>query len=360
MPLITAFSCVLLPMLKGRKLYPVFQFYPPIGMTPADLAVAVKKHVLPRDMISMVFYWSAKGYMDMAEIETPTAKGFKKGFSFRRLKTMGLEAKQYEMKMFREMFTYGQDNEVLTSDLEKSTFRFALRDASREAKRHFNSQKGRHFKRSIIRSAIVSFPGAVSLGLAVYPYVASSGLFNSQPYAYLASFGLAAAVALVLGTPIFIGLGRASNPEKITGGLAIALIPLALASGLLFGFAYQTGDFPRLMLGLACCATSLFLAFKCKRRTEGGCRYWEHVLGFKSFLESANKPRLQQLEEENPEYFTTIFPYAMVLGYGEKWTKNYGQLHVERPFWYHSKGDEILLPKELAADITEGISGLSR
>ncbi|MDR1643181.1 MAG: DUF2207 domain-containing protein [Clostridiales bacterium] len=358
MPLITAFCFVLPPMLTGRKLCPEFQSYPPLGMTPADLAVAIKGKALPRDMICMVFYWASKGYMDMTEVEMATAKGPVKGFMFRKLKTMGMEAKQHEMKMFREMFTYGQENTVLTSDLESGTFRLSLEEAAKEAKRSYNTYKRRHFKRSFLRSATVALPGIASLTLALYPFVFYYWFTESLFTSVMASIGISIGIALILGTPIFIGLGKTYAPEKMAGGLAIALIPLAIVAGLLFGLTYRIGIFPRLATGFVCIVAALILAFICKRRTEAGARYWEHVLGFKLFLESASKAKLQELEEEDPEYFTSVLPYAMVLGYGEQWTKNHGVAYIERPHWYHAQGNDILKPQELAADISEGLAGL--
>jgi hypothetical protein len=358
MPLIAAFSFILPPMLKGRKLYPEFQSNPPLGMTPADLAVAIKGKALPRDMICMVFHWASKGYMDMTEVEMATAKGAAKGFMFRRLKTMGMEAKQHEMKMFREMFTYGHENTVLTSDLESGTFRLSLEEAAKEAKRSYNAYKRRHFKRSFPRSAIAALPGIASLALAVFPFIEAYWFPESLLLSVMASSGIASGVALVLGTPLFIGLGKCHVPEKVAGGLAIAFIPQAMVAGLMFGLTWRTGIFPRLMTGYACVLASLVMGFVCRRRTESGARYWEHVLGFKLFLESPSKAKLQELEEEDPEYFTTTLPYAMVLGYGEQWTKSHGRLYVERPRWYHAEGNDVLKPQDLAADITEGLAGL--
>ncbi len=57
-------------------------------------------------------------------------------------------------------------------------------------------------------------------------------------------------------------------------------------------------------------------------------------MGFKKFLETAEKEKLEMLVEENPEYYYDILPYAYVLGVSDKWTKNFESIALEPPQWY--------------------------
>ena len=58
------------------------------------------------------------------------------------------------------------------------------------------------------------------------------------------------------------------------------------------------------------------------------------INGFKSFLENAEKPRLEQLVMENPEYFYDILPYTYVLGVSSLWMKKFEDIALEAPSWY--------------------------
>ena len=58
------------------------------------------------------------------------------------------------------------------------------------------------------------------------------------------------------------------------------------------------------------------------------------ILGFKNFLLYAEKPRLEALVEQNPEYFYDTMAYAMVLGVSDKWAEKFESIALEPPNWY--------------------------
>ncbi len=58
----------------------------------------------------------------------------------------------------------------------------------------------------------------------------------------------------------------------------------------------------------------------------------EEILGFKLYLETAEKYRLQNL---TPETFEKFLPYAMVFGVEKKWAKAFDSLNMTAPAWYH-------------------------
>lgn len=59
----------------------------------------------------------------------------------------------------------------------------------------------------------------------------------------------------------------------------------------------------------------------------------ENWLGFKLYLETAEKYRLQNL---TPDLFEKYLPYAMVFGVEKKWAKNFEALNLQAPSWYVS------------------------
>lgn len=59
----------------------------------------------------------------------------------------------------------------------------------------------------------------------------------------------------------------------------------------------------------------------------------ENWLGFKRYLETAEKYRLQNL---TPDLFEKYLPYAMVFGVEKKWAKNFEALNLQAPSWYVS------------------------
>ena len=57
-------------------------------------------------------------------------------------------------------------------------------------------------------------------------------------------------------------------------------------------------------------------------------------MGFKEFIKTAEKSRLEALQNDDPEYFYKILPYAMVFGLSNKWAKLFKDIEVKQPEWY--------------------------
>ena len=58
------------------------------------------------------------------------------------------------------------------------------------------------------------------------------------------------------------------------------------------------------------------------------------VLGFRDFIRTAEIDKLNELVEEDPQYFYHVMPYAYVFGLSNKWIKNFEDLPVVAPNWY--------------------------
>ena len=62
------------------------------------------------------------------------------------------------------------------------------------------------------------------------------------------------------------------------------------------------------------------------------------LLGFKEFIETAEKENLERLQMEDAKYFYRVLPYAMVFGLARKWAKKFRTITVEKPDWYSTAG----------------------
>ena len=72
-----------------------------------------------------------------------------------------------------------------------------------------------------------------------------------------------------------------------------------------------------------------------RKRTETGNSWYGRLLGFKNFIDKAEKDRILTLVEQNPSYFYNVLPYAYVLGVTDKWAKNFEHIGIQPPRWYH-------------------------
>ena len=96
-------------------------------------------------------------------------------------------------------------------------------------------------------------------------------------------------------------------------------------------------------IGVAIAVISAIFSFFIRRRTDKGHEYLQRIMGFKKFLETAEKEKLEALVDENPEYYYDILPYAYVLGVSDKWTKNFEGIALEPPQWYGGSMFERML-----------------
>lgn len=70
------------------------------------------------------------------------------------------------------------------------------------------------------------------------------------------------------------------------------------------------------------------------KKNKNGVRLYQEVLGFKMFVEKAEKDRLERMLKDDPDYFEKTLPYAMIFGYAKKWSAKFDGLLTEPPKWY--------------------------
>lgn len=66
-------------------------------------------------------------------------------------------------------------------------------------------------------------------------------------------------------------------------------------------------------------------------KTELGSKIFNKVLGFKMYMETAEKYRVQNL---TPETFERFLPYAMIFGIEKQWAEKFKDIYKGTPDWY--------------------------
>ena len=120
--------------------------------------------------------------------------------------------------------------------------------------------------------------------------------------------------------------------KTIISGIFTALIPLAISILIL----YITDASVIYLIGFAIGVGVIYLSPLAHKRTAQGIKWMGHLLGLKNFIEKAERDRIRQLVDEDPEYFYHILPYAMVLGVTDQWAKNFEGIARSNPDWYQT------------------------
>ena len=132
--------------------------------------------------------------------------------------------------------------------------------------------------------------------------LAAQGYFAKHPQTIRNVFFILGAVTLVGG--IYVGIAAAVDTDRFR------VLGTFIVIGILL----------------------LILAPLMPKKTKKGALAFEHAKGFKLFLETAEKYRMQWKEKEG--VFEKYLPYAMVFGVVEKWAAVFKDMNLPQPSWY--------------------------
>ena len=90
------------------------------------------------------------------------------------------------------------------------------------------------------------------------------------------------------------------------------------------------------IIGILCIAVMLVCLVYLPKRTKYGNEMLGKLKGFKIFLETVEKEKLESMVLENPNYFYDILPYTYVLGISDKWIEKFESISLQAPSWYDS------------------------
>jgi len=131
-------------------------------------------------------------------------------------------------------------------------------------------------------------------------------------------------------TGAFIDMAKTRFGKKKVGILIVAAVVCAIGSSLISSgfpdalpFAFAAG---------AIIALAMLKRFTTRRSAEGK-KIRDEWLGFKMYLEVADRYRLQNL---TPDLFEKYLPYAIVFGIEKKWARAFdvARVNVSSPAWY--------------------------
>ncbi len=260
---------------KSEKPVDVVEFYPPNDINSIDLAYNYKGKLSEKDVVSLLIYLANKGFISIKE--TTAGKLFKKkSFELTKLKDYDLDNKQ-EKTFMNGLFK--TKNVVTEQDLAEKFYTTIT---------------------SITRSVNTTKNKKTIFDLT----------YNTKK---IHIFVLAAITLVLSSLGIYIKYGVITHREIYD----------------LFPIYKYIKIYALIMTGLL----ALFLFFKPKRN-EKGLEILGKINGFKHFLENAEKDKLEELVESDPQYFYNILPYTYVLGVSSVWIKKFESIIKTPPDWY--------------------------
>ena len=70
------------------------------------------------------------------------------------------------------------------------------------------------------------------------------------------------------------------------------------------------------------------------KKTKKGNELYMKLAGFKEFITKVEKPRLATFLKDDPGYFDTVLPFAIVFDVADKWKDKLKDMDIPPPTWY--------------------------
>ncbi len=323
------------------------EFYPPAGLNSLEVGYLYKGKADNKDVTSLLIYLANKGYIKIEEIEQNGM--FSKSKIFKIIKLKEYDGNNLNEQIFfnglfkkkRTAISYVKENqennvdEVTFLDLYDNFYITINRILS-----NINSSENEYKifeKKASSKKILIILMIILTYCLITIPPVINYGQFELLIFALLfPGISLYFILKTLFGNKLTVYVNtKATNSYIMTiiWALLFGGIPwlfLVLPS-LLQETAYLVGY----IIGIICIFGMSICLKYLPKRTKYGNQILGKLKGFKNFLETAEKQKLEALVMQEPEYFYNILPYTYVLGVSDKWIKKFESISLQSPTWYN-------------------------
>lgn len=305
---------------KDDPVVETIEFHPPAALNSLETALAYKGEVDGEDVVSLIVYLADKGYLSIVE----AGKG---DFILRKVKEYD-GTNKVERIFFNALF--------LNRDfVKKADLRNTFYKTVNKITKSMNSKRNSHilfYENSTNKDWILILMAIGSVVLSLYhPLMEATGSL----YTSIMTSGITGVILIIVMCALM-------RPGKWYQKAYLVIWSFAFFGGscsiiLLQGMLYADPIYIfASVYGIMGCLVIMFFKHYMPKRTEYGNRILGYLQGFREFLQTAEKDRLEALVEEDPKYFYSILPYTYVLGVSDNWMKKFESIAMEPPEWYYS------------------------
>ncbi len=340
---------------RDDKVIETVEFYPPEGFNSLEVGFLYKGYADNKDVTSLLIYLANKGYIKITETEKKVLFFKYSDFKITKLKEYdgdnineelflkGLFLKKNSIiSLFLDKYEATSEDtlkEVTSADLYDSfyvTMNKILSNISNKKNKYKIYEKSASNKKIFIILMMIA-----TYLLITIPPIVLFGQAEIIPFATIfPAIGFTVLFVFVFGKTGSVSKTASNLYAKIFGliwGLGFGGIPwISLVLPLLLiDINYLTVY----IIGLICILGMFFCLKYLPKRTKYGNEILGKIGGFKNFLETVEKDKLEALVEKNPTYFYDILPYTYVLGISDKWIKKFESISIVAPTWYAGNSD---------------------
>ena len=293
---------------RDEKIIPVVSFYPPANKNSAEVEVIFDGCSSDKGIISLILLLASKGFIQIEDN--------KDSFTLHKIKKYDGENK-FEKSLMSALFL--NKKTIDSKELEKSnTFYEAcdlLKDDLNELQNFIFDASATNFKKiSIILGCTLGILCCLLYCLGDYTF----DIFTKNNFGLIVQLIIAVSLVGTFFSTIFVDKSRVW--KKVLTFLFLVLCSYVFIFGSLIKLMSQSLliDFPISIYSLVAVFVVFVCFFNMQKRSKLGLKEKGEILGFKKFLEVAEKHQLELLVSENPNYISEIIPYAYILGVLDK------------------------------------------
>ena len=321
-------ACVLLGVLFALKflvfnkdgLTPIVNLEAPEQMNPLVMGKLIDNKVDQSDVTSLIYYWADKGYLKI-NLDNPNNIAL-----IRMVRSLPPSSPNHEHVMFNNLFMRG--DMVFVNSIAYSFYPTV--DA---VTKEVNTKTGNLYeKKSLIVAVLFALIGGLLMG--AIPGLLPLFTINLR-FSYPAPLLMLVPTAIVFLVALNVRYLRLKyDRKKIALSYLLAAV-ISLVCSVVYAFfipSYVIEVLPKLLL----CAvgfTMVILSTLLVSRTESYVEKLNHIVGFREFIQTAEKEKLEMMLEGNPELYYHVLPYAIVLGVSDVWADKFKSISIAPPSW---------------------------
>lgn len=355
---------------KDEEVIETVEFYPPKGYNSAEVGFLYEGSANTKSIISLLIYLANKGYL---KIEETGEQGlFKKSKGFRIIKIKEYDGdNECERLFFNGLFKCSRYNTHL--DVNKA---LEIMGESKAIGEKISFKEAMSISMSSNNSSLIT--SVTTSDLYNNFYITLNEIksklnskenkskifesFASQKVKWLIMMIIAIFV-LITAKPVleyggletlliallFPGIGFTVLIGSLIGAIKMHKVFAIIWGGMFGGMPWFFMVLPTLtqnviylityIIGIISIAVLILFAKIMPKRTPFGNEFLGKLRGFKRFLETAERPQLESLVSQNPEYFYNILPYTYALGVSDVWINQFETIALQAPNWYDSTTD---------------------
>ena len=349
LPPIGLILCILMWVKYGKDdpVIETVEFYPPEGLNSLEVAFLYKGTVDNNDVVSLLVYLANKGYIRIDEDKNSSRLSNENEFKITKLKDYDgyndnerifLEElfKIRKTLTIEEIYSQGVNGYADTTEEVTTVTKQDLKDnfyrTVNEIENNINSKSNR----DKIFENISKIPFVISTLMIILSVLA---IFMIPTSEYAMWDEIKTTLLVVLFYIPFYAVGLKS---EIPRAFRFFWLGFTMVHSTIFmtfmPFGYAIIMEPIFLIGvitgLVCVVGMIICSKNMSKRTKYGTEMLGKIRGFKTFLETAEKERLESMVHQNPTYFYDILPYTYVLDVSDKWMSKFEGIVVQEPDWY--------------------------